>query len=127
MKLPADETVIVHMLGDPRWFVVRNAAELAGDLRLRGTEGALMDALVHDEPRVRRAAAAALGRLASPAAMDGSTVTFQSVLELLPFLESHQTGDGVLGSGRVGNPVGLPITDELDAMLQLPKERVPLG
>ncbi|HEU4630732.1 MAG TPA: HEAT repeat domain-containing protein [Gemmatimonadaceae bacterium] len=63
VQLPASEGALIHMLGDPRWYVVRNAAELLGELELRSADGALVRALAHEDERVRRAAVSSLGRL----------------------------------------------------------------
>ncbi|HEX6629474.1 MAG TPA: hypothetical protein VF048_00195, partial [Gemmatimonadaceae bacterium] len=35
LQLPARETALIHMLGDQRWYVVRNAAELVGEMGLQ--------------------------------------------------------------------------------------------
>ncbi len=68
VRLQAGVPALVHMLGDPRWYVVRNAAELLGEIGAGGAAEALERALGHEDQRVRRAAAIALGRLATPAA-----------------------------------------------------------
>ncbi len=54
---------LLHMLGDTRWYVVRNAAELVGELRVEEAEPELMKLLDHEDERVRSAAAGALSRL----------------------------------------------------------------
>lgn len=65
VRLQAGTPALMHMLGDPRWYVVRNAAELLGELDARGADEALERTLAHADERVRRAAATALGRLAT--------------------------------------------------------------
>ncbi|MEJ7810366.1 MAG: HEAT repeat domain-containing protein [Gemmatimonadaceae bacterium] len=57
---------LVRLLGDPRWYVVRNAAELLGLIRAPGAEPELVSALAHADDRVRRAAALALAKLGTP-------------------------------------------------------------
>ena len=54
---------ILHLMEHHEWFVVRNVAELIGELRLGEGVPALGKALSHHEPRVRRAAAGALAQI----------------------------------------------------------------
>jgi HEAT repeat protein len=60
-----------RMLGDSRWFVVRNAADLLGELVATDADGALIALLRHRDDRVRRSATNALLRLGTPAAIKG--------------------------------------------------------
>lgn len=62
-RCPAAATPLTHLLEDARWYVVRNAAELLGELGVREADAQLMTALRHSDARVRRSAAAALARL----------------------------------------------------------------
>ncbi|HEY9427042.1 MAG TPA: HEAT repeat domain-containing protein [Gemmatimonadaceae bacterium] len=66
---------LMHMLGDPRWYVVRNAVDLLGEMRASEAEGDLVRLLEHKDDRVRTAAAGALAKLGSsrttPASTDG--------------------------------------------------------
>jgi hypothetical protein len=57
---------LIHLLGDNRWYVVRNAADLLGEMRATEAESALIEAATHHEERVRRSIATALARLATP-------------------------------------------------------------
>ena len=57
---------LIHLLGDNRWYVVRNAADLLGEMRAPEAENALVDTAAHREERVRRSVATALARLATP-------------------------------------------------------------
>ena len=59
---------LITLLGDGRWFVVRNAADLLGEMRALEAEQALAWLITHDDVRVRRSAAAALARLDTPGA-----------------------------------------------------------
>lgn len=70
VKLNAGVTALMHMLLDTRWYVVRNAAELLGDLGSVEGEGPLIDALKHDDDRVRRAVSVALAKLGTTKAID---------------------------------------------------------
>lgn len=64
-RCPAAVTPLMHLLADSRWFVVRNAAELLGELGAYEAEGRLIATLRHSDARVRRSAAASLARLGS--------------------------------------------------------------
>ncbi len=63
VRLKTGRPMLVHMLGDPRWYVARNAADLLGELGATDADQPLSDLLKHDDDRVRRAAAHALGKL----------------------------------------------------------------
>ena len=69
MQLKAGVASLLHMLEDPQWFVVRNAAEMLGELQVREAEKPLTDLLKHDDERVRRAVTGALMRLGTARAM----------------------------------------------------------
>jgi len=57
----------IRLFDDQRWFVVRNVAELAGELKIAQAVPALGKALHHDDARVRQSAVSALARIGSPA------------------------------------------------------------
>ncbi|HET6923189.1 MAG TPA: HEAT repeat domain-containing protein, partial [Anaeromyxobacteraceae bacterium] len=61
---------VVHMLGHGDWFVVRNVADLLGELRVTEAVGPLARALRHPDARVRRSAALALARIGTPETLD---------------------------------------------------------
>ena len=81
IRLRTGVRTLIHMLGDSRWYVVRNAAELLGELKVVEAETELMRLLEHGDDRIRAAAANALARIGSarrgrvsrttPAAGDG--------------------------------------------------------
>lgn len=66
---PHAAPMLGHMLGDPQWFVVRNAAELLGEMGVHEVDGKLVETLSHADARVRRAATGALARLGTPRAL----------------------------------------------------------
>ena len=70
LQLQAGIPTLIHMLGDARWFVARNAAELLGEMQAREAEPQLTELLRHDDDRVRRAATSALMRLGTTRAMN---------------------------------------------------------
>jgi len=68
--MPEGFAGVVNMLGDKRWFVVRNVAELMGEHRIAEAVPELEKCLEHDDPRVRRTAAVALARIGTPATVE---------------------------------------------------------
>lgn len=69
LELRAGVPTLLHMLGDPRWFVARNAAVLLGELGAPEAEQPLSGLLHHDDERVRHAATIALMRLGTSGSM----------------------------------------------------------
>jgi HEAT repeat protein len=63
IKQGADQ--LVHLLGHHQWFVVRNIAELAGELGAEEAVPALAKQLEHEDERVRKAVALALAKIGS--------------------------------------------------------------
>ena len=68
--MPEGLSSVVKMLGDGRWFVVRNVAELMGEHRIAEAVPELELCLVHDDARVRRAAAIALAKIGTAATVE---------------------------------------------------------
>ena len=68
MKEGTDQ--LVHMLGHHQWFVVRNVAELVGELGLEEAVPALARQLSHEDERVRKAVALALAKTGSRSAAE---------------------------------------------------------
>lgn len=69
VHLNAGVAALIHMLGDARWYVARNAADLLGEMQASDAETPLVEMLKHDDDRVRRAAATALAKLGTPKAL----------------------------------------------------------
>jgi len=61
---------LIQMLGHHEWFVVRNVAELVGELGMESAVPQLGKLLVHEDERVRKAAALALAKVGSRNATD---------------------------------------------------------
>ena len=61
--------MLIHLLGDKRWYVVRNAIDLLGEMHALEAEGPLLEVVRHHEERVRRSVATALARLGTPRAI----------------------------------------------------------
>jgi len=62
-QCPAAVNSLLHLLSDDRWYVVRNAAALLGELGPAEADRRLAELMSHRESRVRQAAAVALGKL----------------------------------------------------------------
>lgn len=69
-KIPHGREQIPVMLGHSQWFVVRNVAELAGEMRLELAIPQLGGLLGHADQRVRKAAAIALAKIGTPTAAE---------------------------------------------------------
>lgn len=63
------EVIIAH-LGHQTWYVVRNAAELCGEMDLERAVPELVKQVAHEDERVRRSVAGALAKIGTPAAME---------------------------------------------------------
>jgi HEAT repeat protein len=70
LQLRPDASPFLHMLGDARWYVVRNAAEMLGTMKAAEADGALVTLLRHGDERVRQAAASALAQIDTPVAVE---------------------------------------------------------
>ena len=57
---------LVRLLSDSRWFVIRNAAELIGEMQIEIAVPSLGTALDHEDERVRKAVALALAKIGTP-------------------------------------------------------------
>ncbi|MDB4907668.1 MAG: hypothetical protein JWO05_2452 [Gemmatimonadetes bacterium] len=69
MQLNAGVPALLHMLGDARWFVARNAADLLGEMGAKEAEEPLIGLLHNSDDRVRRSATHALIGLGTPKAI----------------------------------------------------------
>jgi hypothetical protein len=69
-RLPLAREALVQMLSDPRWYIVRQAAEFLGELGTDAAERPLAELLRHDDERVRRAVTRALSRIESSFTLD---------------------------------------------------------
>jgi HEAT repeat protein len=68
VQLKSGVPLFIHMLGDRRWFVVRNAADLLAQMNAPEAEEPLIRALGNADVRARRSVVAALARYQSPKA-----------------------------------------------------------
>lgn len=88
---------LMHLLGDNRWYVVRNAIDLLGEMRAVEAENALLDVANHREERVRRSVATALARLGTPRSI-------QAVQHMLADAVPEVRAHAVQGLGGVKSP-----------------------
>ena len=63
LRLRLSAETLQHLMRDPRWFVVRNAVDLAAEHRLTELEPQCIALVRHADERVRRSALHALARL----------------------------------------------------------------
>jgi len=71
VALDLNATLLFDLVRDSRWFVVRNAVALLGEMGVAQSDLVMLPLLTHDNDRVRIAAARALMRLGSAKAMHG--------------------------------------------------------
>lgn len=69
VALDAGDDALREALADPRWYVVRNAAALLGEMGVLEADVHLAPLLEHDDERLRVAGARALTRLGTPRAL----------------------------------------------------------
>lgn len=107
---------LIHLLGDGRWFVVRNAADLLGEMRAAEAESALIEATNHREERVRRSVATALARLGTTRSIQAA----QNMLgDLVPEVRVHAVqGLGASKGPRIVSVLSRALETEQDAEVQ---------
>jgi HEAT repeat protein len=64
-------TLLFELVRDPRWYVVRNAVALLGEMGVEQSDTAMLPLLQHEDERIRIAAARALVRLGTAKALHG--------------------------------------------------------
>ncbi len=69
-QLATASPLLGRLLTHDEWFVVRNVAELCGELRADDTVPQLSRHVNHSDERVRRAVAGALGKIGTPATIE---------------------------------------------------------
>ena len=104
-KMETGTERIVHRLNHPDWFVVRNVAELCGELRLASAVRPLAERALHRDERVRRAVAGALGKI-------GSTEALEALRQLLNDVEPMvrlQAAQGIGGEWARGLAMSIAV------------------
>jgi HEAT repeat protein len=116
-ELPEAVPALIRMLGDSRWFVVRNAADLLGEIGAARAEEALVALLRHSDDRVRRAATNALVRVGTPNALKG---IYEAVSDTSPEVRMQAAAAvSTRKDGRASATLIRAIEDEGDADVQL--------
>src|SRR5213078_3838989 len=105
MKEGTDQ--LVHMLGHHQWFVVRNVAELAGELGLEEAVPALAQQLAHEDERVRKAVALALAKI-------GSSGAAEPLRRALRDKSPEVRMQAVLGVGRKSSALAMPLVAAME-------------
>jgi len=70
VQMKEGQDQLIHMLGHPQWFVVRNVADLVGELGLEAAVPQLTKQLDHTDERVRRQVALALAKIGTRSAAE---------------------------------------------------------
>jgi HEAT repeat protein len=102
-KMETGTDRIVHRLHHPDWFVVRNVAELCGELRLASAARPLAEQASHRDERVRRAVAGALCKIRSTEGLEALRQLLNDV-EPMVRLQVAQGIDGLVMSIAVRLP-----------------------
>jgi hypothetical protein len=98
---PAAIPVLIEYLGDERWYVVRNAVAILGELRAQTAVAHFHPLLGHLDVRVRREAIRALTRIGGNDAVE---ILLQIVQKGDPDLRPH----ALLSLGAMKNPAAVP-------------------
>jgi len=69
-QMNAGAESVMHHLDDRRWYVVRNSAEICGEMELAAAVPSLGRQAKHPDERVRKAVAGAFGKIATPMALE---------------------------------------------------------
>ncbi len=118
-KMETGTERIVHRLNHPDWFVVRNVAELCGELRLASAVRPLAERAFHRDERVRRAVAGALGKIGSTESLEALRHLLNDV-EPMVRLQAAQGVDGEWGRGLVMSiAVRLPEESHPDVLREM--------
>lgn len=108
--------VFTRMLGDRRWYVVRNAADLLAHFDAPDADLALIDALGNADPRARRSVVAALSRIPSRRAQSSLRRSLQDPAPEVRLAAA--TGAGRHRSADLANAVIAALHKEQDPDVQ---------
>lgn len=100
--------IIIHHLDHPTWYVVRNAAELCGEMRLAKSVPKLAQHVTHPDERVRKSVAVALSRIGTPEVLEPMARMFKD--------SSPAIRVSVLGNleGSKSRPLAMPLAALLE-------------
>ena len=115
-RLTLAREALVQMLADGRWFIVRRAAELLGEMGAEEAERPLAELLRHDDERVRRAVTRALARIESSFTLDAVA---RSVTDPSPTVRLEAVaGLASRKGGRAGSMLAKAIDSENEQEVQ---------
>jgi hypothetical protein len=116
LRLPLAREALVQMLNDPRWYIVRQAAEFLGEMGAEEAERPLAELLRHEDERVRRAVTRALARIDSTFTLDAVA---RSVADVSPSVRLEAVaGLASRKSGRAGSMLAKAIDSEDEQEVQ---------
>jgi HEAT repeat protein len=93
---------LTEYLGDERWYVVRNAVVILGEIRDAEVTAYLAPPLRHSDIRVRRETIRALTKIGGPDAVD-------SLLRVLEEKDQELGPQALLSLGAIKNPAAIPV------------------
>jgi len=107
-RMEAGVDIIIHHLEHPTWYVVRNAAELCGEMKLKRSVPLLASQSAHPDERVRKSVAVALHRIGTREALEP---LFRMLKDLSPAIRMQ-----VLGQldGSLARPLAMPLASLLE-------------
>jgi HEAT repeat protein len=108
VQMKEGQDQLIHMLGHPQWFVVRNVADLVGELGLEAAVPALTKQLDHTDERVRRQVALALAKIGTRSAAE----PLRRVLRDISPEVRRQAALGV--GGRKASALAMPLVVALE-------------
>ena len=100
--------LLVHMLTHDDWFVVRNAAELCGEIKLEAAVPELTKRIHHEDERVRRSVAGALARIGTQAVVEPLR---QALKDASPLVRL-EVAQGIQGRGLRALAMALAVATE---------------
>src|SRR2546421_2586304 len=107
---------LVQMLDHRQWFVVRNGAELVGDLGLEQAVPALARQLEHQDDRVRKAVALALAKIGTGSAAEP---LLHALRDRSPEVRMQVAlGIGGLKAGALAMPLVVAMEEEQDEAVE---------
>jgi HEAT repeat protein len=116
MRLTMAREALVQMLADPRWFIVRQAAEFLGDMGAEEAERPLAELLRHEDERVRRAVTRSLARIESSFTLDAVA---RAVVDVSATVRLEAVaGLAARKSGRAGSMLAKAIDGEGEQEVQ---------
>ena len=108
IQMKEGQDQLIHMLGHPQWFVVRNVADLVGELGMEEAVPALAKQLDHPDELVRKQVALALAKIGTR----GAAEPLRRVLRDRSSEVRRQAALGV--GGRKASALAMPLVVALE-------------